>query len=602
MTETQNNILSILSRYWGYTAFLPFQEEAIGSILDARDTLTVLPTGGGKSVCFQVPALIKDGTAVIVSPLISLMKDQVDYLKELGIAAEYLNSSLNAAQRVAVLRRLAAGELKLLYVSPERLAMPEARELLKKITVSFFVIDEAHCISHWGHDFRAEYRQLGFIKEEFPGNTLHAFTATATPDVQADIIAQLKLREPAVYRGSVDRPNLTYRVFPRTGNGISQIMQALKNHAGEPGIIYCLRRADVDEISEKLNALGFPNLPYHAGMPEEERKRNQDAFSQETVSLIVATIAFGMGIDRSNIRFVIHAAMPKSIEHYQQETGRAGRDRLAADCYLFFSGADYRTWEYISRDSSERDVIMRKLGAMYEFCIYPHCRHKFLVSYFGQPYEAGRCGACDYCLGELELVQDPLIVGQKVLSCVLRAKERFGANHIADILQGSATAAVAQWEHDKLSTFGIMKEHTKQFIRYMIEQLAAQGFLERRGEYVTLGVTASGRALLKGEVSPLLAKPVVAKTKKEAREKRKARRAADWQGVDEGLFEKLRAVRAELARQHNVPAYIVFGDKTLRDMAAKKPQTMEDFLTIYGVGEHKQKKYARHFLDALQKP
>lgn len=438
----KNRILQTLSKYWGYTSFRLFQEDAILSILDERDTLTVLPTGGGKSVCFQLPALISDGMAVIISPLISLMKDQVDYLKEMGISAECLNSSVAPKTQFSITERIKSSAVKLLYLSPERLMLEHTIVLLKSVKLSFFVIDEAHCISHWGHNFREEYRQLGLIKKEYKGINVHAFTATATAEVQQDIIAQLNLDSPHIYLGSVDRPNLNYRVMPRYGNVINQIVDVIKKHPNEPGIIYCLRRADVDDISKKLNGMGYGNLPYHAGMSDLERKKNQDEFSSERSSLMVATIAFGMGIDRSNIRYIIHAAMPKSIEHYQQETGRAGRDGLGADCYLFYSGGDYRIWEYMLKDSSDRDVMLSKLRAMYSFCVRPECKHKYLVKYFGQSYEKDNCSACDFCMGEVDMVEDPLVVGQKIVSCVARVRERFGADHISDILKGARTAAV----------------------------------------------------------------------------------------------------------------------------------------------------------------
>jgi len=592
----KNRILETLSKYWGYTSFRLFQEEAILSILDERDTLTVLPTGGGKSVCFQLPALISDGMAVIISPLISLMKDQVDYLKDMGIAAECLNSSLPVKTQHAVMAQIRSGDLKLLYLSPERLILDHTRDLLKSVKISFFVIDEAHCISHWGHNFRAEYRQLGFIKKEFKNIGVHAFTATATLEVQRDIVKQLNLDSPHIYVGNIDRPNLIYRVLPRSGRVLGQLVDVIKKHPSEPGIIYCLRRTDVDDISKKLNDLGYRNLPYHAGLETADRKRHHDEFSAESINIIVATIAFGMGVDRSNIRYVIHAAMPKSIEHYQQETGRAGRDGLPADCYLFYSGGDYRIWEYMLKDSSDSEVLLAKLSAMYNFCVRPECRHRYLVNYFTQNYDKNNCNACDYCLGEVEMVENPLAVGQKILSCVVRAQERFGADHIADILKGNSTAAVERWGHDKLSTFALMPSETKIFIRFMIEQLIGQGFLRREGEFLTLVVTDIGRGLLKGDAVPVLAKPIVAAKKKEIEKKRKTKRIQEWEGVDEKLFEELRAKRAELASSKSVPAYIIFSDKTLKDIALKKPLTLDQFAAIFGVGAIKQKAYGEIFV------
>jgi len=597
--DMKNTILQTLTQYWGYQSFRLFQEEVILSILANRDTVTILPTGGGKSVCFQLPALIAEGMAVVISPLISLMKDQVDYLKELGIASECLNSSLSSAQQAAVIGKMKAGRVKLLYLSPERLLMEQTLALLKGLKISFFVIDEAHCISHWGHDFREDYRHLKIIKREFPQAGVHAFTATATVEVRGDIVAQLKLQAPEIYMGSVDRPNLAYRVLPRSGNLLGQITETLRKHPGEPGIIYCLKRTDVDEISRKLNEHGYKNCPYHAGLSDKERKKNQEEFSSERINLIVATIAFGMGVDRSNIRYVIHAAMPKSIEHYQQETGRAGRDGLPADCTLFYAGSDYRIWEYMLRDSPDKEVMLAKLSAMYGFCVRPECRHRYLSRYFAQEYPQSNCGACDYCLSEVETVEEPLLVGQKILSCVARVKERFGAAHIVEILKGNVTAAIEKWEHDKLSTFALMQGETKNYIRYMLEQLIGQGFLRREGEFMTIAITAAGWELLRGKATPLLAKPLVAEKKKEIEAKRKSRRAVEWENVDEKLFELLRTRRAELARSKGIPAYMIFSDKSLKEMAQQKPRTLAQFSTISGVGAAKQEQYGAVFLEII---
>ncbi|MHB8092445.1 MAG: DNA helicase RecQ [Syntrophales bacterium] len=595
----KNRILQTLNKYWGYQSFRLFQEEVILSILENRDTVTILPTGGGKSVCFQLPALIAEGMAVVISPLISLMKDQVDYLKELRIPAECLNSSLTGAQQAAVLGKISAGRVRLLYLSPERLLMEHTIALLKGVKISFFVIDEAHCISHWGHDFREDYRHLKIIKKQFPQAGVHAFTATATAEVKRDIVAQLQLHTPEIYMGSVDRPNLTYRVFPRSGNLFGQIAEAIRKHPGEPGIIYCLKRTDVDEISKKLNEHGYMNCPYHAGLSDKERRNNQEEFSSERINLIVATIAFGMGVDRSNIRYVIHAAMPKSIEHYQQETGRAGRDGLPADCTLFYAGSDYRIWEYMLRDSPDKEVMLAKLSAMYGFCVRPECRHRYLSNYFAQEYGQPNCGACDYCLSEVETVEEPLIVGQKILSCVARVKERFGAAHIVEILKGNVTAAIEKWEHDKLSTFALMQGETKNYIRYMLEQLIGQGFLRREGEFMTIAITEAGWELLRGKAMPLLAKPLVAEKKKEIEAKRKSRRAEQWENVDEELFELLRTRRAELARGKGIPAYMIFSDKSLKEMAQRKPKTLAQFSNVSGVGTAKQEQYGAVFLDII---
>ncbi len=591
-----------LKRYWGYTSFRPWQEDTIAHVLDDKDSLTVLPTGGGKSLCFQLPAVLKDGMAVVISPLISLMKDQVDTLKDMGLAAEFLNSSLTAQEHTRVLGQIRNAEVKLLYLSPERLQTSSTIELLQSVPLSFFVIDEAHCISHWGHDFREDYRSLGMIKSTFKGANVHAFTATATREVQQDITGQLRLHAPQINIASVDRANLTYRVMPRD-NILSQITGVLEKHPREAGIIYCLRRDDVDDISSRLNRLGFKNRPYHAGLSDEDRHKHQEEFMREKVDIIVATVAFGMGIDRSNIRYVIHAAMPKSIEHYHQETGRAGRDGLPSDCYLFYGGGDFRIWSFFLEQSGNKGVMRDKLSAMYNFCVQPQCRHKLLVHYFGQEYKSLSCGMCDYCNGEVDTVNDPAGVSRTILSSVDEIAQGgnygFGAGHIASVLKGAMTDQVLKWRHQQAPFFGAMKEEPVSFIRYMIEQLAGQGFLQRTGEFMTLSLTDTGRRVLQGSIVPVLAKPVEAKKKKEITRRQKIARESEWSGIDTGLFEALRGKRAELAQKQGVPAYIIFGDRSLKDMAAKKPMTRDDFAQVFGVGEHKLKLYAKAFIEVI---
>ncbi|MHB8155020.1 MAG: DNA helicase RecQ [Candidatus Omnitrophota bacterium] len=598
-----NEMFACLKRYWGYTQFRPWQEDTILAILDERETLTILPTGGGKSLCFQLPALLKEGMAVVISPLISLMKDQVDGLKDMGILAECLNSSQTASQQREVIKHIRDNQVKLLYISPERLQTEETMELLRSSSLSFFVIDEAHCISHWGHDFRDEYRQLGNIKDNFPGINIHAFTATATKEVQEDILAQLRFVSPRINIASVDRPNLAYRVMPRQSI-IPQLTEVLEKHAKEAGIIYCLRRKDVDDISKKLNKLGYKNLPYHAGLTDEERHENQERFIREEANIIVATVAFGMGIDRSDIRFVIHAAMPKSIEHYHQETGRAGRDSLPSYCYMFYGGGDFRVWEFFSKKSANYQVMMDKLRIMYNFCTQPQCRHKVFVNYFNQEYQQTSCQACDYCLGEVDMVDDPLELGQKILNCVSSVRygddQGFGAGYLANVLKGNSTDQITKWGHQHNPNFAVMSGQTLIFIRYLIEQLIGQGFLERQGEYDTLAMTDLGQKLLNGKVTPILAKPLVAEKKKAITARQKAKKAQDFAGVDEDLFELLRTKRSELARKHGVPAYIIFGDKSLKDMASRKPTTREAFSEVFGVGDHKLKTYADHFISVIK--
>ena len=602
INQREKQIYTVLRQYWGYTSFLPLQEKIILSILRDEDSLTVLATGGGKSLCFQLPALLKKGMAVVISPLISLMKDQVDDLQDMGIASCYLNSSLSLKQQRLSMELIRKNEIKLLYISPERLENEETIDLLNSVGISFFVIDEAHCISHWGHDFRTSYRNLRIIKERFNDVSTHAFTATATEKVQLDIIEQLDFINPKVYIGPVDRFNLTYRVMPRK-QLLEQIEEVLEKHTNEAGIIYCLRRRDVDAISANLKSHGIDNVSYHAGIPNDERRVAQSKFTHGEANLIVATIAFGMGIDRSNIRFIIHAGMPKSIEHYQQETGRAGRDGLPSFCYMFYGGADYQLWSFFAEQSSNREIMMKKLSTVYNFCVQSQCRHKALVNYFSQDYKKHSCSACDFCLNELDMVDDALALGQKILSGVAAVRQEhygFGAGYIVNVLKGKITEKIENMGHRNLPVFGVMKEESERFIRYMIEQLIGQGFLFKEREFSTLSVTDSGERLLRGKVLPVLVRPLLVAKKRKISRMARVRKEEEWAEIDEGLFHVLRGKRAELARKKSVPAYIVFGDKTLRDIAAKKPVTKKDFSDIYGVGENKMKSYADIFIKIVK--
>jgi ATP-dependent DNA helicase RecQ len=591
------SIEEVLRKYWGFDKFLPLQKEAMECVCRGRDSIVVLPTGGGKSLCFQAPALLLPHLTLVISPLISLMKDQIDSLLENGISAGRLDSTLSHPERNKIYDQLRERQLKLLYVSPERLLTQGFLDFLKRGGISSVAIDEAHCVSMWGHDFRPEYRQLNVLKEELPGVPIGAYTATATEHVRRDITEQLRLDSPEVLVGAFDRSNLMYRVRRRT-NALKQIREVLDRHKGESGIIYCIRRADVDEMTQSLSGHGYRIVPYHAGMPDEARKRSQDAFIEEEVDIIAATVAFGMGIDKSNVRYVVHAAMPKSLEHYQQESGRAGRDGLEAECIVLYSGADYLTWRRILEESESQthDIGKTKLGHMYRYCSGVACRHRAILGYFGQHLDKENCRACDICLGEIEGVPDARVVAQKIVSGIVRQGERFGAEYTAGVLIGSREDRILANKHDTLSTYGLLKDSTRSAVRDWIEQLAEQEFIERTGEYGVLKLTEKGRRLLKGMEQPLLLEA----PKKKAVPKPSVAKDS-WEGVDRELFEILRQLRREMAKQRAVPAYIVFTDATLRDLARKRPLTQDALLGVSGIGMKKLEQYGEELLSEIGK-
>jgi ATP-dependent DNA helicase RecQ len=593
----EGSIEEVLQKYWGFDRFLPLQKQAMECVGRGRDSVVVLPTGGGKSLCFQAPAMLLPHLTLVISPLISLMKDQIDSLLDCGIAAGRLDSTLSHPERNEVFDKLRERRLKLLYVSPERLMMQGFLDFLKNNGISSVAIDEAHCVSMWGHDFRPEYRQLGILRDALPGVPIGAYTATATEPVRRDIAEQLRLNSPEILVGQFDRSNLLYRVRRRT-NALKQVREVLDRHKGESGIIYCIRRADVDEMAQSLAEHGYRIAPYHAGMSEDERKRSQDSFIEEEVDLIVATVAFGMGIDKSNVRFVIHAAMPKSLEHYQQESGRAGRDGLEAECALFYSGSDYLIWKRILEESEAQslDIGRVKLGQMYRYCSGVACRHRTILGYFGQHLGKETCQACDICLGEVEGVPDALIVAQKILSSVVRQGERFGAEYTAGVLMGSREDRILANKHDALSTYGLLKDASRSTVRDWIEQLTEQECLERAGEFNVLKVTEKGRRVLKGMESPLLIEPP-----KKKPVPKPAIVKDSWDGVDEDLFERLRLLRRKLAKRRSVPAYIVFNDATLRDLARQRPSSPEALLRVSGIGTKKLEQYGDAILTEIQK-
>ena len=589
---TNGTLAGILERYWGYSSFRPLQREAMDAVLSNRDSLLVLPTGGGKSLCFQAPAMVRDGLAVVVSPLISLMKDQVDTLIGNGVPAACYNSAMPADQKSEVARGVRDGKYRLLYVAPERLVGDGGdgfQNLLSSRPISFIAVDEAHCISQWGHDFRPEYRQLARLRDRWPGVSLHAYTATATARVRKDIIAQLGLRDAAELVGSFDRPNLIYRVLARSSLK-AQILDVLERHRGQAGIIYCTSRKEVEALAQWLQDTGWRARPYHAGLADDERHRNQDAFLNEDIDLIVATVAFGMGIDRSDVRFVIHAGAPQSLEHYQQESGRAGRDGLEAECVLISSGADFLKWRMMLEKNGELSDARRALMRdMERYAASVGCRHKRLVGYFGEAFTKDDCGACDYCLGELEQIGDAVTVARKILSCVARVGQRFGAAHVTNVLRGSDSDQVRARGHHELSVFGLMKEATIDELRGYVDQLLAHGLLQQSGEeYPILQISADGHALLKdAAAAPDLSLARQKRPDRTRLPKRSRVETEGWDGVDRELFEELRVLRLEIARRRRVPPYVIFHDTTLREIARVKPKTIEELRHVYGVGDRK---------------
>ena len=594
-----------MQEYWGYDSFRPLQREAMTAVMEGRDSVVVLPTGGGKSLCFQAPAVTMGGMALVVSPLISLMKDQVDALRNCGVPAAYLNSTLTADERREVMQQIRDDQLKLLYVAPERLLLDGTLTMLAGANVSLAAIDEAHCISSWGHDFRPEYRGLARLKEAFPHIGVHAYTATATREVREDIAKQLGLERAEMLVGSFDRPNLTYRVRPGVKR-LQQVQDVIERHRSgdgscESGIVYCISRKEVDKNAAALKGLGVRALPYHAGLSDEERKANQDAFLNDRADVIVATVAFGMGIDKPDVRFVIHAGMPKSLENYQQEAGRAGRDGLPSECLLLYSRGDAATWKRIIESPTEEGspesvaAAMRALDGIARYGAGVTCRHRALVEHFGQPFEHENCGACDVCLGELDLVDEPLLLAQKIVSCVARLEQRFGADYTTKVVTGSTEERILQQGHDQLSTYGLLKDQRTSDVRDWVEQLVGQGYLVKAGEYGVLHITDEGLRLLKGDAEPRLLRSAP----KSTRTGSSKRDAESWEGVDRGLFDALRALRSSMAKELGVPAYIVFGDASLRDLARRRPSTLEAFRQAHGVGEKKLREYGEAFLEAI---
>lgn len=586
-----------LEKYFGYTTFRPLQEAIIQDILHSKHVFVLMPTGGGKSLCYQLPSVVLDGITVVISPLISLMKDQVDALRLNGIKAAYLNSSLSAKEQNNVLNQLMANDLSLLYVAPERLAQPGFIDRLKQANINFFAIDEAHCISQWGHDFRPEYRQLKMLRQHFPDKAIIALTATATPRVKEDIIKELHIADVKTYQASFVRPNLSYTILPKQ-KPFDQVLKYINDHTGEAGIVYCQSRKKAEDVAAKLQGEGIKALPYHAGLSDDIRQRNQERFLREDVDVIVATVAFGMGINKSNVRFIIHYDLPQSLEHYYQETGRAGRDGLPSECIFLYSYADKFTYERFILDKQnelEQKIAKAQLQRVIDYAQSKLCRRNLLLQYFAEESKESNCNACDNCLNPKETF-DGTVLAQKILSCVYRVRERFGLTHIAGILTGSQLQKILQYQHDKLTTYGIITDYSAQDVKMFIYDLLQQGYLQQsKDQFGLLALTQKSKAVLKGEEQVQLTKPleriITAKEKKQSQ--------ADW-NFDMQLFNRLRSVRKRLADEKNVPPYVIFSDATLKEMSAKIPESRVAFSEIKGVGAQKLETYAEVFLNTIK--
>ena len=581
-----------LKDVFGFSSFRENQEGIVRAVLQGRDVFAVMPTGGGKSLCYQLPALLMEGTCVVISPLISLMKDQVDSAESIGIRAAFINSSMSSGRRMAVMQQFRKGGLDLLYMAPERLAAGDPAEMLPASRLSFIAIDEAHCISEWGHDFRPDYLALSRLREIMPEVPLAAFTATATDRVQQDIISRLSLKEPLVVRASFNRPNLFYRVETKE-NPLARIARFIRKRPDESGIVYRLTRADVEKTARYLSDQGIRALPYHAGLDPGERSRNQELFNRDEIQVIVATVAFGMGIDKSNIRFVIHGDLPKNMEGYYQETGRAGRDGEPAQCLLLYSRGDMaRARHFIDQveNENERRAALEKLHSMGSFAESPICRRRQLLAYFGEELPGDNCGACDVCAHGVEQV-DATVDAQIVMSAMYRTGQRFGAAHIVDVVTGSNTKRVRQYGHDRIKTYGAGRGRPKSYWRSVVEALLAQECIRQVGaSFPVLEITSSGEDVLYGRSG-------FAMTRLVSRVQEPSSMAVPDHNQE--LFDILRRLRMTMAQQEDVPPFVIFSDRSLREMSSFFPDRPEEMLNIHGVGKAKLEKYGRPFISEI---
>lgn len=593
-----NILYSTLKQFYGYDEFRPLQKDIVTDVLDKKDVFVLIPTGGGKSLCYQLPALIQTGITIVVSPLIALMKDQVDGLLQNGAQAAFFNSSLSAKEKTTVSHELVNNQIKLLYVAPERLTQPEFLSLLQTLPISLFAIDEAHCISEWGHDFRPEYRKLSRLKSLFSKVPIIALTATATERVRDDIIKQLKLESSEKYQASFNRKNLFYRIQDKY-DVLSQILDFLKDHPEQSGIIYCHSRDKVDNLAHSLQEKGIHALPYHAGLDDDTRKLNQELFIKQESVVMVATVAFGMGIDKPNVRFVIHADLPSNLERYYQETGRAGRDGLESECLLLFSPGDKEKIKFFinqKTDPEEQHIANLQLTSMLQFAQYTSCRRSKLLSYFGETFGKEKCRkTCDNCLSPKETF-DGTTITQKILSCVFRVNQRFGAKYISDILTGKRSKQILENGHTSLSTYGIVREYATNEIQTFIQELIQNSYLyQTEGKYPVLHLTEKSWPVLKNKETITLTQV----TKTTAKTSQPLTSSGQFMPFDTQLFNILRSIRKELAEKQNVPPYVIFSDATLREMATYYPKNKREFSNIKGVGEQKLIQYADIFLDEI---
>jgi ATP-dependent DNA helicase RecQ len=594
------DLVLTLKKHFGYDEFRPLQREIISNALAGRDVFVLMPTGGGKSLCFQLPALTRQGLTIVVSPLISLMKDQVDALQTSGIPATYLNSTLDRHQATARWRGLHRGEYRMLYVAPERLMLDTFLERAVNWNIAQFAIDEAHCISEWGHDFRPEYRELKKLRTHFPDVPVMALTATATERVRADIVKQLKLREPRCYVASFNRSNLIYRIVPKTAP-YEQLLEFIRSRPNDSGIVYCASRKGAESLARNLNEDGVSAKPYHAGLTSAERTKNQEAFLRDDVRVVTATIAFGMGINKPNVRFVVHYDLPKNLESYYQETGRAGRDGLPSECVLLFSASDVaKQLHFIDEKSeSEARIAREQLRQMVHYAETRECRRATLLRYFGEEYTKPSCEGCDNCLTPRETF-DGTIPAQKFLSCVHRVHAKsgfgFGLNHVVDVLRGADTQAIRQRGHNELSTYGVGRELKREAWQAIGRELLRLGLIEcAPGKFATLALTPTGRDALRHRTPITLTKQIDVVS--QSRDQKPRAGAIE---CDEALFECLRSLRRKVADERNVPAYVIFSDVSLREMARNYPTTATEFRRIPGVGERKLKDFAEPFLNEIR--